>query len=146
MGIKTIFSTVQVVSIVIFFKRILPVIQNNFRSADPVCITETTDFFRWEVYYTQQELSELIRNRLGILCRFQTSLRVDGQITVFIDNLCTISPEIWPVYFVQCSIMGTSPGRTQRCNCLLYTSCVACGWIVAGFTFISAISFLHSLI
>ncbi len=27
---------------------------------------ETTDFFRWEVYYTQQELSELIRNRLGM--------------------------------------------------------------------------------
>lgn len=27
---------------------------------------ETTDFFRWEVHYTQAELSELIRNRLSI--------------------------------------------------------------------------------
>jgi SpoIID/LytB domain protein len=27
---------------------------------------ETTDFYRWKVSYTQQELSELIRNRSGI--------------------------------------------------------------------------------
>lgn len=40
-------------------KRILSQVLNNYDQ-------ETTDFYRWRVQYTQQELSELIRERSGI--------------------------------------------------------------------------------
>lgn len=39
-------------------KRILSQVLNDYDQ-------ETTDFFRWEVYYTRQELSELIRKKSG---------------------------------------------------------------------------------